>query len=317
MIRSLLLRARASAEDRRILAWVKRSFGLRPADLALYKQALRHSSAVPEDRPDLPNNERLEFLGDAILDAIVGQFLFNKYPDQGEGFLTRMRSKLVSRHQLNILARFVEIEKVVESNVGRGHETSVPGNALEALIGAIFLDKGFDRTNKTVLALIQGNLDLKTVEQEDRDSKSRLLEWGQKRKHKVEFRVVEEPGRGGRGKLYIAEACVDGQVRGTGRGQSKKKAEQDAANAAYRSLRPHGDRDDQGRSEVDAHRRSRPRGQQRGARDRDRRAQPPDGPASSGSSGIQGPKAALPPHQGQLRAGSTSGGTQEDAPAKA
>lgn len=226
-------------EERKIRAWCRQKLGLTPGDLALYRQALRHSSAVPEDRPDLPNNERLEFLGDAVLDAIVGQFLFARYPEQGEGFLTRMRSKLVSRHQLNLLARQVEIEKVVESNVGRGHETSVPGNALEALIGAIFLDKGFEKTNKSVLTLIQANFDLKLVEQEDRDNKSRLLEWGQKKKRRVEFRITEEANRHGRGKLYIAEACIDGAVRGTGKGHSKKKAEQDAANAAFRSIRPH------------------------------------------------------------------------------
>lgn len=259
-------------EERKIRAWCRQYLGLTPGDLALYRQALRHSSAVPEDRPELPNNERLEFLGDAILDAIVGQFLFNKYPEQGEGFLTRMRSKLVSRHQLNILAKHVEIEKVVESNVGRGHETSVPGNALEALIGAIFLDKGFDKTNKAVLTLIQAHFDLKTVEQEDRDNKSRLLEWGQKKKRRVEFHISEENSRNGRGKLYIAEVRIDGEARGTGRGHSKKKAEQDAATSAFRSLRPHGQRPERG---VDAQegRTEHPERSRRGG-GRDRRALP-------------------------------------------
>ncbi len=86
----------------------------------------------------------LEFLGDAILDAIIGDLLFSTYPEKGEGFLTRMRSKLVSRSQLNLLAKQIQIERVMESNVARSHESSVPGNALEALIGALFLDKGFD-----------------------------------------------------------------------------------------------------------------------------------------------------------------------------
>ena len=293
MFASLFSRPK-NPEERKIRAWCRQKLGLTPGDLALYRQALRHSSAVPEDRPELPNNERLEFLGDAILDAIVGQFLFNKYPEQGEGFLTRMRSKLVSRHQLNILAKHVEIEKVVESNIGRSHETSVPGNALEALIGAIFLDKGFDKTNKAVLTLIQAHFDLKTVEQEDRDNKSRLLEWGQKKKHKVEFRITEEPNRSGRGKVYIAEACIDGTVRGTGKGHSKKKAEQDSANAAYRSIRPHGGRSEHGHNE----REERPkREQRRSPRDRDRRNLPPsvDKPHEQ--------RPALPPHE--------SGGTQK------
>jgi ribonuclease-3 len=109
--------------------------GITPGDLPLYRQALRHVSAVTDERPDLPDNERLEFLGDAVLDAIIGDLLFTTYPDKGEGFLTRMRSKLVSRTQLNMLARRIEIERVMESNVSRTNESSVPGNALEASIG--------------------------------------------------------------------------------------------------------------------------------------------------------------------------------------
>lgn len=234
MLSRLFSRA-ANPEERRIRAWCRGTLGITPGDLALYRQALRHSSAVPDDRPDLPNNERLEFLGDAILDAIVGTFLFQKYPDQGEGYLTRMRSKLVSRHQLNILAKKVHIEKVIESNVSHGHETSVPGNALEALIGAIFLDKGFDKTRKLVLGLIDDNFDLKEVEAEDRDAKSRLLEWGQKKRKRVEFNHREEHLRG-RGKHYLCDVTIDGHSRGTGRGNSKKKAEQEAAQAALRAL---------------------------------------------------------------------------------
>lgn len=236
---SRLFSRATNPEERRLRAWCRSTLGITPGDLALYRQALRHSSAVPDDRPDLPNNERLEFLGDAILDAIIGTFLFQKYPDQGEGFLTRMRSKLVSRHQLNILARRVHIEKVVESNISHGHETSVPGNALEALIGAIFLDKGFEKTRKLVLGMIGDNFDLKEVEAEDRDAKSRLLEWGQKKRKRVEFTHREEHQRG-RGKLYVCEVVIEGHPRGTGRGNSKKKAEQEAAQATFRSLHARG-----------------------------------------------------------------------------
>lgn len=229
-----------NAEERKLRAWCRGTLGITPGDLALYRQAMRHSSAVPEDRPDLPNNERLEFLGDAILDAIVGTLLFRTYPDQGEGFLTRMRSKLVSRAQLSVLAKHVGIEQVVETKVSRGHETSVPGNALEALIGAIFLDKGFKKTQALVLDLISKHFDLKELEKEDRDGKSRLLEWGQKRRRKVEFRISEERGKGPRGKQYVAEVVIDGNVRGTGRGPSKKVAEQDAAQSAFKSMRSRG-----------------------------------------------------------------------------
>lgn len=217
-------------------AWCRQTLGITPDDLPLYRQALRHVSAVAEDRPDLPDNERLEFLGDAVLDAIIGGLLFNTYPDKGEGFLTRMRSKLVSRSQLNTLAKHIQIERVLESNLARSHESSVPGNALEALIGALFLDKGFERTRKVVVKLIHQHFDLKEIEKEDKDGKSRLLEWGQKRRKKVEFVVKEEQG-GPRGKTYVAEVLINGDLRGTGRGVSKKSAEQEAAQSAFRSMR--------------------------------------------------------------------------------
>lgn len=217
-------------------AWCRQTLGITPGDLPLYRQALRHVSAVAEDRPDLPDNERLEFLGDAVLDAIIGGLLFSTYPDKGEGFLTRMRSKLVSRSQLNILAKHIQIERVLESNLARSHESSVPGNALEALIGALFLDKGFERTRKVVVKLIHQHFDLKEIEKEDKDGKSRLLEWGQKRRKKVEFVVKEEHG-GPRGKTYVAEVLINGDLKGTGRGVSKKSAEQEAAQSAFRSMR--------------------------------------------------------------------------------
>lgn len=235
MIRALFNRAR-NPEERRVRAWCRQTLGVTPGNIALYQQAFRHVSAVVEDRPDLPDNERLEFLGDAILDAVIGDMLFAAYPEKGEGFLTRMRSKLVSRQQLNALAKKIEIEKVLESNVARSQESSVPGNALEALIGALFLDRGFDRTRKVVVKLLHTHFDVKEIEKEDRDGKSRLLEWGQKRRKKVEF-VVREEGGSGRGKHYVAEVRISGEVRGTGHGASKKVAEQDAAQSAFRGMR--------------------------------------------------------------------------------
>jgi ribonuclease III len=242
LIRLLFNRAR-NPEERRVRAWCRKTLGITPGDLPLYREALRHVSAVPDDGRDLPDNERLEFLGDSILDSIIGNLLFTTYKDKDEGFLTRLRSKLVSRSQLNTLARHIEIERVLESNVAKGHESSVPGNALEALIGAIFLDKGFDRTRKVVEALLKQHFDLKEIEMEDRDGKSRLLEWGQKRRKRIDFVIHEESGHG-RGKTYVCEVRINGEVKGTGRGASKKVAEQDAAQSAFRSMRsrkPSGD----------------------------------------------------------------------------
>lgn len=217
-------------------AWCRQTLGVTPGDLPLYRQALRHVSAVTNERPDLPDNERLEFLGDAVLDTVIGALLFADYPDKGEGFLTRMRSKLVSRSQLNFLAQRIQIERVMESNVARGQGSSVPGNAVEALIGALFLDKGFERTRKVVLDLVNKHFDLKEIEKEDRDGKSRLLEWGQKRRKKVEF-VVRDGGGSGRRKGYVAEVRINGEVKGSGTGLSKKVAEQEAAQDAFGRMR--------------------------------------------------------------------------------
>lgn len=235
MIRSLFNRAR-SPEDKRVRAWCRQTLGITPGDLPLYRQALRHVSAVTGERTGQPDNERLEFLGDAVLDTVIAGLLFTAYPDRGEGFLTRMRSKLVSRQQLNHLAQRIQIERVMESNVARGQGSSVPGNAVEALIGALFLDKGFERAQKVVLDLVRKHFDLKELEKEDRDGKSRLLEWGQKRRKKVEFQVKEEGGRG-RGKIYVAEVVINGEVKGRGTGLSKKVAEQDAAQDAFGKMR--------------------------------------------------------------------------------
>jgi ribonuclease III len=235
LIRRFFKRA-SDPVDQKVRAWCRSTLGITPGSLPLYREALRHVSAVPDDRDDLPDNERLEFLGDSILDAIIGDLVYAEYPDNDEGFLTRMRSKLVSRTQLNLLAKHVGIEEVMESNVAKGHESSVPGNAIEALIGAIFLDKGFDKTRKVVLGLLKKYFDLKEIEKEDRDGKSRLLEWGQKRRKRIDL-VIHEETAGGRGKIYVCEVRINGELKGTGRGASKKTAEQDAAQNAFQKMR--------------------------------------------------------------------------------
>ena len=217
-------------------AWCRKTLGITPGKIELYREAFRHVSSIPDDRSDLTNNERLEFLGDSILDAIIGHLVFTEYADKDEGFLTRLRSKLVSRTQLNLLAKHMDIDRVIKSNVAKDSASSVPGNALEALIGAMFLDKGFDRTRKVVVGLLTEHFDLKEIEKEDRDGKSRLLEWGQKRRKRIDFVIHEETAQG-RGKIYVCEVRINGEMKGTGRGISKKVAEQDAAQSAFRSMR--------------------------------------------------------------------------------
>lgn len=197
-----------------------------------------HSSAVSEGSKEAfisQSNERMEFLGDAILAAVIADKLYRRYPDKGEGFLTRFRARLVQRETLNRLADKIEFHRVVKMRVEDSKASSIAGNALEAVLGAIYLERGYDATAKVIEELFNKHLDIERMALTDNDKKSRLLEWGQKRKKSIEFRLEEETGSG-KGRTFRAEVFVDGKMRGFGLGRSKKRAEQEAAKYALRKL---------------------------------------------------------------------------------
>jgi len=220
------------SKDKKLNNFIKNVFGYHPGNILLYKLALCHKSASTEEIKGIKiNNERLEYLGDAILSAVVADYLFKKFPSRDEGFLTEMRSRLVSRDNLNKLSEKIGIHKFVKASASNVYR-SINGDAFEAFVGAIFLDKGFNFAKKVLVnRIIKFHIDIDEMENKDQNYKSRLIEWAQKEKKQVEFVVLEETGTG-YNKQYIVEVLIDKQLSGTGRDYSIKKAEQNAAEKA-------------------------------------------------------------------------------------
>ena len=217
---------------------MKNIFGFRPGNISLYKLAFLHKSAGHETGGGITvNNERLEFLGDAILDAIIADFLFKKFPTRDEGFLTEMRSKIVSRVQLNKLSQKLGLDELIklDSN-SNGQYRSYGGDAFEALIGAIFLDKGYLFTRKILLnRIINHYLDLELLENQELNYKSKIIEWAQKERKQLQFKVIDEVGSGYK-KQYIVAVVVDGTAVAQSQHYSIKGGEQLAAEKAWMQI---------------------------------------------------------------------------------
>ncbi len=218
--------------NKNIDLFVKNSFGFTPKDTSLYEQALRHSSAATSIKPGLKNsNERLEYLGDAILDSIVAHYLFNKYPLLPEGELTKMKSKVVRRENLNMLGYSLNMQDLLHLNLGKQEmHDSIVGNAMEAMVGAIYLDKGYDVTKNIVLKLLKKH-GLDTKIHDDVDYKSKLHEWSQKQRKELSYRVLNHQNKNG-SSFYRIAVLIDNEEYGVGEGSSKKSAEQRAAKEA-------------------------------------------------------------------------------------
>jgi ribonuclease-3 len=186
------------------------------------------------------SNERLEFLGDAILGSVVAELLFKKYPYKGEGFLTEMRSKIVSRSHLNQLSKKLGIDELIQYDSRMiqfpNKQGSLLGDAFEALIGAIFLDKGYEFTRNFIIKrIIRPHVDIQVLEQTETNFKSRLIEWCQQTGKEVVF-VQSENAEGDSDKMFTVDALINGQVYGTGKDYSKKSAEKLAAEKACEVL---------------------------------------------------------------------------------
>ena len=209
-----------------------------PGEVDLYHQALRHSSAaVVLDSGIKDSNERLEFLGDAILDSIVASYLYANFPHKSEGDLTKMKAKVVSRRNLNSIGRDLQIPTQLDLDLG-GQELhmSIIGNAFEALVGAIYLDKGYDFTERVLIKILKKK-GINMQVHEDVDFKSKLHEWCQKQKKSLSFTMISESQANGK-THYVMEVVVDGKPMGRGEGKSKKSAEQLAAKKACKSIFP-------------------------------------------------------------------------------
>lgn len=211
-----------------IKSFIKNVFGFTPRHLDIYKMALVHRSLSQNDAvAGRLNNERLEYLGDAVLGAITADFLFRKYPLAPEGKLTEMRSKIVCRANLNALSRKIGLDKqvIIDSHV---HGKSVDGDAFEAVMGAIYLDLGYEKTKKVfVQRILMTQLDLETLLNEEKNFKSKVLSWAQKNHLQLTFFHEELDNHSN--KLYKAFLYIDGENKAEGEGYTIKQAEQAAS----------------------------------------------------------------------------------------
>jgi len=212
--------------------------GFEPGKICLYKRAVRQKSqAIELSNGNRVSNERLEYLGDAILSAIVADHLFKMFPYKDEGFLTEMRSRIVSRAQLNKLSEKLGIDTLIKANSENNNVfRSMKGDAFEALIGAIYLDKGYNFTRQVIIEkIINQHFDLQELENNNTNYKSQIIEWAQREKRIVEFATLNEVGHG-YNKQYVVDVLVDKVSLGKGRDYSIKGAEQDAAMKALMQI---------------------------------------------------------------------------------
>lgn len=227
--------------QRKYVRILRNLLGFVPGNLNLYRMAFRHRSAAVTLKNGTKNsNERLEFLGDAVLGSVIAEELFKRYPYKSEGFLTEMRSKIVSRANLNQLSKKLGLNELIEfDNRIINYPTkqgSLLGDAFEALIGAIYLDKGYDFTHSFILnRIIKPHVDIHTLENTETNFKSKLIEWCQRHGKDITFEQIANP-EGESTKLFTMQVTIDGETRGTGRDYNKKNAEKLAAEKACEAL---------------------------------------------------------------------------------
>lgn len=232
-----IFRRRFSAKDQRFREKIEEIIKQKPRELNWYRQAFIHSSATREHNGKKINNERLEFLGDAVIGMVITEILFKKYPNSGEGFLTTMRSKMVSRKSLNQVAERLGIPAMIEHRQsGKTKAKSINGDALEALVGAIFMDRGYRAACQFIERLLKEDIyNLKKLREQVVSHKSVLLEWAAKNRQNLSFKLTNASGESHQ-MLYEVSVMCNGKAMSSGCGSSKKKAEEAAARNFYNSL---------------------------------------------------------------------------------
>ncbi|MBI2720674.1 MAG: ribonuclease III [Bacteroidetes bacterium] len=227
-----------SKSDKDFKKWIKSTTGFRADNIALYYQAFSHSS-VSAKKPGLNvSNERLEFLGDAVLGAIVAEYLFKIYPYKDEGFLTQLRSKIVNGQSLKNLALKFGFNHFLKTSLSKDEKTksSAYGDAFEAFIGAVYIDRGYEKTKQFVLKkIIKNHLDVEELSNTNEDYKSQLQIYCQKNKMKLEYRLLEERKEGAN-KLYVIQVFINDKPYTRFENYSKKVAEQKAAQLTLEEL---------------------------------------------------------------------------------
>ena len=217
-----------------------RMLGFYPHNLKIYEQALLHkSSSVKTEKGRPLNNERLEFLGDAILDAVVGDIVYQKFDGKREGFLTNTRSKIVSRESLNRLAEQIGLLKLIKFNARQSaHNSYMGGNAFEALVGAIYLDRGYDYCKYFMEHRIIGQyLNLERISRKEVNFKSKLIEWTQKNKVEIVFDLLSQSNDEFNSPVFESEVQIEGIHACKGKGYSKKESQQIAAHETLNRIK--------------------------------------------------------------------------------
>ncbi|WP_022824050.1 ribonuclease III [Hymenobacter norwichensis] len=232
---------RMLGQDQAFIRAIATITGRTPSNVRLYRLAFTHSSVVRQqgEQGRQQSNERLEFLGDAVLGTVVAEYLFRKFPYEQEGFLTEIRSRIVNRESLNALALKLGLDKLVQLDPGQGRAArsrSVNGNALEALVGAVYLDQGYKAARRFVLGrIVKPYVDVKSMTQTTANFKSKLIEWAQRNGRVLRYELNGEARPGGVME-FSATVLLDEEAVATGMGLSKKQAEQLAAERALEVL---------------------------------------------------------------------------------
>ena len=223
------------SSDKELASYINGITGITPSNLKIYKQVFQHRSKFTEPKE---NNERLELLGDAILDAVVCAYLFKKYPYKEEGFITELRSKIVNRKSLNEVGSKLGLLDYLKFNRKSMNDVSkdLAGNTFEALVGAVYLDVGFNKTKKFIQKRVLQNLvDIDTLEQTNTDYKSQIFHYVQREGKHIDFKVAEEKTRNRR-VYFVIDLEINNKVIAQGEGFSKKVAEQNAAMNALKKI---------------------------------------------------------------------------------
>ena len=228
-----------SSPRKEFYSFIKKLTGHSPLRFKIYDIAFIHKSASYVDKMgNTVNNERLEYLGDAVLGTIVAEYLYNRFPFKDEGFLTQLRSRIVNRSFLTQLTFKMKLNRYVVSNASTVSDSShLYGDLLEAFIGAIYLDSGYIvARNFVIKKIFNQHIDIQMMEKVDNNFKSQLIEWGQKIKQEVEFKTVNNSDSGPEKMPFVSDAYIDGKIMGTGGGFSKKEAQQNAAQQALENI---------------------------------------------------------------------------------
>jgi ribonuclease-3 len=227
-----------SKEDENFYYELKELLNFKPIKLTYYKKAFTHRSLKLVDKKGNPiNYERLEFLGDAILGSVIASYLYKKVPNGDEGYLTQMRSKVVSREHLNSLGKDLDLIRFVKSNIGNNQiSNNIHGNIFEALIGAIYLDRGYNYCHQFIYEqVILPYVDIERLEGKISSYKGYIIEWCQKNKKKYSFTSYEDTGNQNK-KHFSVKVSINGVMIAKGRATSKKKAEEIAAKRVYYAM---------------------------------------------------------------------------------